>query len=88
MSCVYPIVSDNTKETDMKQEIEEFINLNDRFKDLNIDSGKQFYILPENIEKATSSSEFIFSDTAITIEKIFKSNMFLIVPFEVIFGLV
>ncbi|GET22138.1 hypothetical protein [Prolixibacter denitrificans] len=53
----------------MKHEITDYINLNNRLKELNIDKSISLSILPENIISANSEDDFVFTDTALEIKK-------------------
>ncbi|PQJ08965.1 hypothetical protein CJD36_021385 [Flavipsychrobacter stenotrophus] len=51
-----------------------YINLDNRFKDLNCIEPSTFCFLPENIEDAKSMDEFIYTDNALVLRKLFKAN--------------
>ena len=56
----------------MTQIISEYINLDQRFSDLDIKIENEFCILPENIVSAKTKNEFVFTETAIDIKKYLK----------------
>jgi metal-dependent HD superfamily phosphatase/phosphodiesterase len=58
----------------MDNKISTFINLEEKLTQLNIKLSGDFCILPENIEDAKSSMDFIFTETAIPIKKFLKQN--------------
>lgn len=58
----------------MEHKITEFINIRERIESLNNNFNSDFCILPENIESATSVDEFIFTDNATTVKKVFHNN--------------
>jgi len=58
----------------MEHKVTDFINLRERFENIDNNFHSEFCIVPENIESAKSVDEFIFADNAITIRKVFQKN--------------
>jgi hypothetical protein len=58
----------------MQQTVSDYINLNDRLIELNCSIDKHLCFLPENIEDAKSTSEFIYTDNTLTVKKLFNTN--------------
>ena len=58
----------------MTENIEEYINLTHRFKELKCPEPGSYCFLPENIADAKSIKEFIYTDNTQTIRKLFKLN--------------
>lgn len=58
----------------MKNDISDYLNLNTRLIELGVNNSCDFLIIPENIESANSQEDFIFTETAVDVRKIFKLN--------------
>ncbi|MBP1840755.1 hypothetical protein [Formosa algae] len=58
----------------MKENITDFINLDEKLKELKFTPESDFYILPENIETAKSSEDLVFTETTTEIKKYLNQN--------------
>ena len=58
----------------MQPTLSNFINLDKKFLELQINNNNAICILPENIEDVQSLSEFVYTENAVTLRKLFKKN--------------
>lgn len=58
----------------MNYKVEEYNQLVEEFRRLDLDVSSSLIFLPENLEEAKCKEEFVFSDSLSDIEKIFREN--------------
>ncbi|WP_138993957.1 hypothetical protein [Larkinella sp. C7] len=56
----------------MENTVEDYIDVNERVKELNCERPTTFCFLPENFENASSINEFVYNENTITFRKLFK----------------
>ena len=75
MKCQTPhIINVASNFRTMEQTIKTYDELSDIFSRLGINSNIELGLLPENLSEAKSTDEFIYSDEATDLRKIFKSE--------------